>query len=190
MALRSKMIDKQIAILRATAGKKVETGWFSSDRYGGEGEMAGRSVAEVARLNEFGGTIQHPGGTKYITDAVVKQKFVGSRFVKSDFAGEHKITGPSVIVIPARPFMRLAEMNFKADSLKVQMKIASKLIRGSISPAQAMEQIGMEMENYIVDAIKKGDWTPNAASTIAKKGFDKPLIDSSHMWKTVNSKVS
>jgi hypothetical protein len=190
MALRSKMIDKQIAILKASANKKVETGWFSTDRYAGEGQLAGRSVAEVARLNEFGGTIKHPGGTKYITDAVVNQKFVGSRFVSSKFEGEHKITGPSVIVIPARPFMRLAESKFRAESLKIQMKIASKLIHGSINPQQAMEQIGLAMQGCIVDSIKNGGWVPNAASTIAKKGFDKPLIDSSHMWKTVNSKVS
>jgi hypothetical protein len=189
MALRSKMIDKQIAILKATSGKKVEAGWFESNRY-----PSGVSVAEIARLNEFGGTIKHPGGTKYITDAIVggkvNQKFVGSRFVSGDFKGDHSVTGPHVIVIPPRPFMRLASQMFTNDSLRIQMKIAAKLINGKLSPDQAMNQIGIAMEGFIVKSIKDGVWTPNAASTVAKKGFDKPLIETAQMWKTVNSKVS
>jgi hypothetical protein len=185
MSLRSKMIDKHIAILKATSGKKVEAGWFESDRY-----EDGTPVAKIARLNEFGGTINHPGGTKYITDAIVKQKFVGSRFVSGSFKGDHKVTGPSVIIIPPRPFMRLASQMFTAESLSIQMKVAAKIISGKISPEQAMHQIGFAMQGCIVKSIKTGGWTPNAASTIAKKGSSIPLIDSAHMWQTVNIKVS
>jgi hypothetical protein len=188
---RSKIIDRQIAALKAASGKKVEAGWFSSDRYGAEeGSLVGRSVSEVARLNEYGGTILHPGGTKYITDAIVKKRFVGSRFVSNSFQGEHKVTGPHSITIPARPFMRFAAMNFSRDRVKIQKSIAGKLASGKMNSDQALGAIGLVMESYIAKSIKNGPWKPNSASTIAKKGSSKPLIDSAHMLKTVNSKVS
>src|ERR1700686_544474 len=123
--LRSKGIDKQIAQLKALSGKKVETGWFESDRYQAEdGKTVGRSIASVARLNEFGGEIEHPGGTKYITDAIVKGAAVGSRFVTKEFQGDHSTTGPHNITIPARPFMRLAAAKFQEIRAKVQEKNA------------------------------------------------------------------
>lgn len=94
------------------------------------------------------------------------------------------------IIIHARPFMQKAYANFVSNRKKLENGLAKKLIEGKITPEQALEQIGMAMEGCIVESIRDGEWIPNAASTIAKKGFDKPLIDSAHMWQTVNSKVS
>lgn len=94
------------------------------------------------------------------------------------------------IIIPARPFMQKAYANFVSNRKKLENGLAKKLIEGKITPEQALAQIGMAMEGCIVESIRDGEWIPNAASTIAKKGFDKPLIDSAHMWQTVNSKVS
>ena len=99
-------------------------------------------------------------------------------------------TGKMRIVIPARPFMNKAYESFVQKRRKLESGIAKKLISGSISPDQALEQIGLFIEGEIVKSIRDGEWQPNADSTIAKKGFDKPLIDTSHMWKTVNSKIS
>jgi phage gpG-like protein len=188
---RSKMIDVHIAALKAAQGKKVEAGWFESARYPAkEGESVGRPIAQVARLLEFGGTIQHPGGTKYIDDAIVGGNAVGARFVKGSFSGSTKVTGPHNIDIPARPFMRLAWKNFSVNASKLQAKIASGIVNRKITAEQGLAQIGMELENQIVKSIRDGGWAPNAPSTVVKKGFDKPLIESSLMWKSVTSKVS
>lgn len=188
---RSALIDKHIAALKAMKSKSVEAGWFDSDRYpAAEGNSVGMSVAKVARIQEFGGTIHHPGGTKYIEDAIVNGKFVGTRFVKSDFQGEHKVTAAHDITIPARPFMRLAWSKFGKSREKIQGLIARQLIDKKIGPDQAMEQIGLAMKGCIVDSIKNGGWEPNAASTVAKKGFDSPLRDTGHLWQTVSSKVT
>jgi hypothetical protein len=192
MAGGSKMIDRHLKSMNAIEGKKVETGWFSTNRYssGDDGKLEGRSVAEVAKLNEFGGTISHPGGTKYIEDAIVKGAFVGTRFVGKDFEGEHKVTAPHVITIPPRPFMRLAAKKFGSSRAKVESVIAAKLAKGEVSITQAMNQIGLAMQGEIVDSIKNGGWTPNAPSTIARKGSEKPLIESAQMWQSVTIKVS
>lgn len=187
----SQMINRQVAALKAAQGMSVEAGWFSSDRYPAEkGESVGRSVAAVARLNEFGGTIQHPGGTKYIDDAIVGGKAVGARFVGPQFVGATSVTAPHTINIPARPFMRLAWTNFKANHTKVYAKLAKSIVGRRTTPEQALAQVGMELENQIAKSIKSGQWVANAPSTISKKGFDKPLIDTAHMLQTVNSKVT
>lgn len=186
----SKMLERHIAILAAMKGKSVEAGWFESDRYpSGPDGGPGRSVAANARLQEYGGVIDHPGGTKYIRDAIVGGRFVGTRFVKKDFAGEHEVTGPYKIVIPARPFMRYAWTLFSQQRSNIQKKIAKQIFEDKISAAQALSQIGLAMQGCIVKSIKTGPWEPNSKATASKKGFNKPLIDSAHMMQSVSSQV-
>lgn len=98
--------------------------------------------------------------------------------------------GKTTIVIPSRPFMRGAWLKFRSDRAKIQAKIAKQMIDKNLTGPQAMAQIGLILEGYIVGSIRDGGWQGNADSTIKKKGFDKPLIDTGHMWKTVSSKVS
>lgn len=155
---RSKLIDKHIKALKEAKGKKVEAGWFESDRYGGTKKSAtGVPVAKIARINEFGATITR---------------------------------GKTTFEIPARPFMRGAWLSFSTDRKKIQAKIAKQIIDKKITGDQALGQIGNILEGYIVKSIRDGGWQNNAESTIKKKGFDKPLIDTGHLWKTVTSKVS
>ena len=190
---KSEMVAAQINALKKLKGMSVEAGWFETNLYtAGKGipdSQVGVPVARIARIQEFGATIHHPGGTKYITDAIVGDRFVGTRFVHKDFPGEHETTKAHIIVIPARPFMRKAWLDFSNNRKAIQNKIAHQLIEGRIQPAQALGQIGMALEGYIVKSIKNGGWQENAPSTVAKKGFNKPLIDSGQMWQTVSSKV-
>lgn len=157
----SSMINQRIEALRAMKGASVEAGWFDTARYKAGKDvpekMVGVPVAKVARIQEFGASIQR---------------------------GEH------TIIIPARPFMRLAYKNFKEKHAAIQKKLAAKMARGDIDAKAAMKQIGLFMEGCIVDSIKNGGWQPNAPSTVAKKGFDTPLIDSAQMWQSVSSQVS
>jgi hypothetical protein len=155
---RSAAIDKQIATLKAATSKKVEAGWFESDRYGGtKGNSVGVPVAKIARIMEFGAEIE-----------------------RSD----------TTIIIPSRPFMRGAWSAFRAARKQVQTKMAKQLIEKKITSDQYLAQIGLLLEGFIAKSIKNGGWQKNADPTVAKKGFDKPLIDTGHMLKTVNSKVS
>lgn len=150
------MLNAQINALKSMSAHSVEAGWFETDRYPAGKEGPGRSVAENARVQEFGATIER---------------------------------GNTTITIPARPFMRLAWSMFSQDRSAIQVKVAGQLVRGKIDARQALGQIGMALEGYIVSAIRDGQWEPNAKSTIAGKGFDKPLIDSALMWQSVSSKV-
>lgn len=180
----SQLLMSHIAALQALSKHEVQAGWFDSDRYPAVTGTVGMPVAAVARLNEFGGSIQHPGGTKYVDILGM-----GTRFMSHSFIGTHQVTAAHTIDIPARPFMRFAYNQFVNNQQKLQDAMIQRVISGQLTPVQAMNQIGMELENQIVKSIKSGHWAPNAASTVSKKGFNKPLIETGHMWQTVNSKV-
>lgn len=151
------MIDNHIKRLSALKGKKVEAGWFETDRYpAGEGKE-GRSVAANARVQEFGATI---------------------------------VQGDTIITIPARPFMRLAWTQFSQKRHDIQAKVAVKMVSGNLTPEQGLGMIGNALVGEIIRSIDDGNWQRNADSTAAKKGFNRPLVDSSHMGQTVNMKVS
>jgi hypothetical protein len=148
----SSMIAQHIATLKKAGNKKVEAGWFESDRY-----PSGIPVAKIARIQETGATIEH---------------------------------GDVKIEIPARAFMRKAAADFEQQRSAVQDRIARRVINGQITQDKALGQLGEFMSGLIAKSIRDGGWQKNAPSTIKGKGFDKPLIDTAHMWQSVNSKVS
>lgn len=161
MAMSSKLLARHIEQLEALSGATVEAGWFETDRYPGEEGKPGELTAVIARKQEYGFTTYLP--TK---------------------------SGPVRVEVPARPFMRYAYELFLRQRKQMEINIAKKIFSGKISAEQALGQIGMAMENCITDSIKNGPWIPNAPLTIKLKGFDKPLIDSGHLWQTVSSKVT
>lgn len=61
---------------------------------------------KYAAIHEFGGVIQHPGGTKYIIDAAVGGE-IRTRFVSNLFPGPVAgVTKPHAIPMPERSFLR------------------------------------------------------------------------------------
>ena len=47
----------------------------------------------------------------------------------------------------------------------------------------------MFVRGLVQETIKEGEFSPNAPSTIKKKGSDKPLIDTGHMRQSVMTVV-
>jgi hypothetical protein len=166
MAKGPNMIERHISALKQLKGQSVEAGWFESARY-----KAGKG-----------------GNGKPIPDKQVGTSI--SYIMRVQEFGATIKRGNVTIVIPARPFMRLAYQDFLKKRKTIQTKIAKQLVRGEIKPEQALGQIGLALEGCIVKSIKNGGWEANAASTIANKGFDKPLIDSAQAWQAVASKVN
>jgi hypothetical protein len=55
-----------------------------------------------------------------------------------------------------------------------------------------LKQAGSAAESLVKEAFFTsgwGSWKPNAASTIAKKGSDKPLIDRGELWQAIASRT-
>ncbi len=154
----------------------LEIGYYEGATY-----PDGTSVVEVAIVNEFGAVIDHPGGTKYIKDAVIARKVngeeiyhVGVRFVSEHFVGETHITGPHQIVIPARPFFRTALAN---NLEKWKKDFAFVFKKTGYDVEKSLSGLGVVVKRDIQQQIDNTYEPPNAPSTIrAKKGTTHPLI--------------
>lgn len=83
--------------------------------------------------------------------------------------------------IPERPFLRqtLAEN---------QQKYAQFFAEGVASgqdPLMIYEQLALMAQGDVQRNIKEGNWTPNAKSTIKRKGSSKPLIDTGRLRQSI-----
>lgn len=87
--------------------------------------------------------------------------------------------------IPPRPFFREA-IDKNRDALKDFMgRISADVMVGKLTPHQALESVGIWMQDKVKRSITTGDWKPNAPSTVERKGSSKPLIDSGQMRNSV-----
>lgn len=72
--------------------------------------------------------------------------------------------------IPSRPFFRKAI----ADNREILPKMAASLLKDK-DPETALRLIGEHMVGELTDSVMTWSDPPNAASTIAEKGYDAPL---------------
>lgn len=169
---------------RVSDGNAVRVGFLEGGTY-----PDGTSIPMVAAVQEFGGTIEHPGGTKYITDAVVgkgKNQRLATRFVSNDFKGNTETTKAHTIEIPARPFMRPTIAAHKGEWGSDFGKVLTK---EDYNVNTALTQMGNLIAGQIRQSIKDVTAPPLAPSTVARKGFDKPLIDTAVMWNSVDYEI-
>ena len=186
----SKLLDKHIKALQSIENKKVEAGWFESNRY-----SDGKSIAYIASILEYGAVIKIDAHQQTIYRQINEKTGEfrnGGKFVskdKSNYATEHHVAAYN-IVIPPRPFMRKAGEDFKKSLPELQKKLGKKFLNNEITADQMLNQIGLHLEGLIVDSMNNGGWIKNADSTIARKGFDKPLKHWGTMIQTVTYKIS
>lgn len=170
-------LDAALARYLDGATKTMRAGVLEGSRY-----PDGTPTALVAFWNEYGARINHPGGTKYITDAIVKGKYVGTRFVGNDFSGAHKTTQAHEIVIPARPALR----NTVAERGARWAQILGVALKGNGGDFdKALRVAGEAAVADIKRTIGTFSDPPNAKSTIAKKGHDQPLRDTKNYLNSI-----
>ena len=85
------------------------------------------------------------------------------------------------VLIPARPFMDTLSEN--TDQL---YQFTGQALEALSTSREVAEAVGSKAKSMIQDAIRNGDWEPNAPSTVKKKGSDKPLIDTGKMRQNVH----
>ena len=86
---------------------------------------------------------------------------------------------------PSRPFLRKSvDENEEKINHFLQSKKAD-LLQGK-SAEQVLKEIVIFQKDLIQEKITEGSFTPNAASTVRKKGSNKPLIDTGRMRQSVN----
>lgn len=131
-------------------------------------EMAGLlSNAEVVRVGFLAGAT-YPDGKPVAMIAAI-QEFGAPR------AG-----------IPPRPFFR----NMIADKKKEWPAAIAGLLRDNNCDARrTLELTGQAVSGQLRQSIVDTNTPPLAPSTIARKGFDKPLIDTGHMFNSIDYEV-
>ena len=86
---------------------------------------------------------------------------------------------------PVRAFFRTTVSEQKKNwVLSVQ-----NLMKMHNNPQQVMGLIGEHMKEQIVQSINTWSDPPNSAYTIAKKGFDKPLVETALLMRSIKSEV-
>lgn len=85
--------------------------------------------APYAAIQEFGGTIEHPGGTPYFVGRDGKIRFV-SKQGPGAFHGL-PVTKPHSITLEERPYMRPAAQRSRPHAVKRVVDAVNKVIRGS-----------------------------------------------------------
>ena len=87
---------------------------------------------------------------------------------------------------PSRPFMRdSVDDNIDSITKFCQAQIKG-IANGSKDAESALNAIGVMQVGLVQKTIVEGNFVPNAPSTIAKKGSDKPLIDTGLMRQSVH----
>lgn len=172
VARRLKEIQEKLTKKRVLVGLPAGLGNYED----------GTPIVVIGAVQEFGAKMNHPGGTSYgyktEQDAINgKVKFLK----KGQGYMELGVTGPHVIDVPERSFLRVP-LRQKSKEISKDFRILSaRVINDEITVNSMLEQIGFKAVRYCQDAIKAGINPPNAASTIRQKGSAKPLIDSGEL---------
>jgi hypothetical protein len=87
---------------------------------------------------------------------------------------------------PPRPFFRRM---IAQKSPEWPSAIANLLANNNYDAKTTLDQVGAAVKGQLQQSIVDLVSPPLSPVTIARKGFDKPLIDTSHMLKSVDYKV-
>ena len=89
--------------------------------------------------------------------------------------------------IPPRPFFR----NTIAEHKDEWPKQAAEMLEANGGDVrQALADMGEVVKGQIKMTIQDFREPPNAAATVKKKGFDKPLIDTGTLWRSIDYEVA
>ena len=117
-----------------------------------------------------------------------------------DFAGSYEDGTPvaqvaiwqefGTVNIPSRPFMRTAIRNSKLKLTVEATKEFNRQLKGPCSARTIFNVEGAVLRDAVIHEIDAGHYTPNAPATVAKKGFNHPLLDTGKMRDSTTYKVT
>lgn len=184
-------LNKKIDLLQK-ASSRIERNGVTVGIHEDEGAYKnGTTVAQVATIHEYGGTIKHPGGTKY-TMVFGQMRFISNQSSLKNIG----VTKAHDIVIPERSFFRTTMKEKAKDYKKAMIKILRNVVESVAkdkhdNAENLMGKLGQKVVNDIQAKIVAIKEPPNAPSTIRqKKGVNNPLVDTGQMLGSVRWKYS
>jgi len=134
------------------------------DKVGGAIYGDGMSVIRIGAIHEYGATFTHPGGE----------------------------SGPYLITIPRRSFLRVPFITKKDEMDKALLQQFNAVSTGKRTAAQALGRVGLVAENISRGAFTSmgyGEWEDIKPATKRRKGSGQPLIDTGTLRNSISSVV-
>lgn len=92
--------------------------------------------------------------------------------------------------VPCRSFIR-ATVDLKAAEIHAtQESLVMLVATGKVTPEAAMERLGAFTQGLVQARIAEGINPPLAASTIARKGSSKPLVDTGQLRSSITYQIA
>lgn len=150
----------------------------------------GTPVAQIAYQNEFGAIINVEAKQTTIYRSVASDGSFNKngRFVKrsaSNFATTHAVAAHQ-INIPSRPFFRQMIATKQSGWGVAFGRLA---VANNYNFERVLALMGEGIKDQLTKSIIDFDTPPNAKSTIRKKGFNNPLIETGQMQRAVGYEV-
>lgn len=159
--------------------------------------LEGEHVVKYATANEFGATINVPGGQPFI---ILDQSKIRGRgmhkasiplpdgramlFLKKGKRGMG-VTKPHTITIPPRPFIR-STVDENLDFWRHHTRrLWGMVLAGRITKFEGLSLLGQEVQRRIQRKIRTLRHPPNSPITIWKKGSSNPLNDTGRLVNSI-----
>lgn len=91
--------------------------------------------------------------------------------------------------IPERSFIRSSVDENKNKWSRELEKDYKDILGGKNTVENVLNKFGVKIQAAIQDKILTINYPPNSPYTIAKKGFNNPLVDSKHLWRNIAYEV-
>lgn len=164
----------------ATGKASVRVGVLESAKY-----PDGVPVAQALFWNEYGAQVEVPESTTTVYRSINEKtgdfnkngKFV--KRSKSNFATQHTVPA-HIITIPPRPVMRAVV----SDNKDNWIKSIGELIKIHGDAKKSLLLLGEHVKGQFVESVLNWSDPPNAASTVAKKGFNAPLRNTAQLSRS------
>ncbi|MEA1064742.1 hypothetical protein [Erwinia sp. HR93] len=142
--------------------------------------------AALMAVHEYGATINVPARQASITRQIRADgsfSYSGRFRKKGNFQSFHLIPAHT-ITIPERSVFRYTFHQQKYFNQQMR-RLARQVMRGEISRNAALNRLGAYAQGKLRGAFTDGHMTPNAPSTIRRKGSSKPLIDTGSLRQAI-----
>ena len=144
------------------------------------GKKALRNLANLKDIHGYAGIFEEAGTYPTKGNPPIAMVAFWNQFGTRNSDGTERI--------PERPFMSTAFDEIRRDLEKELEWALEDIIDGKATPYKAIDRAGKYLAKNIKKKIVEWKIPRNADSTIAKKGFDDPLIETRRMLNSVKFK--
>jgi hypothetical protein len=97
--------------------------------------------------------------------------------------------GNSRLGTPARPLLRQSAEKVETKLPGWVARRTDEMLAGQLSADAMKKRMGETLVATVLETLKEGKFEDNAESTIERKGFNKPLVETSELGQSVTHRI-